>query len=77
MPESITSIPTFADYVQDSKYIKNVSPKTLAWYKDVERVFGSVDIHNVRPSLRQFIHSAREGQQARLRQFLAQAYGPT
>lgn len=60
MPETTPSIPTFADYVQDRKYTKNVSPKTLAWYKDVERVFGSVDIHNIRPSLRQLIQAQLE-----------------
>jgi integrase/recombinase XerD len=31
---------TFNDYVSDRKYLKNVSPKTLAWYTDVWRAFG-------------------------------------
>ena len=55
MPVTTTSIPTFADYVQDRKYTKNVSPKTIAWYRDVQRVFGAVDIHDIRNSLRQLI----------------------
>lgn len=56
MPETTnTSIPAFKDYIQDRKYMKNVSPRTLAWYRDVERVFGAVDVHNIRPSLRLLI----------------------
>ncbi|MEO8053340.1 MAG: hypothetical protein ABI833_23315 [Acidobacteriota bacterium] len=31
---------TFDDYISDRKYIRNVSPKTLAWYKDIWRAFG-------------------------------------
>jgi hypothetical protein len=30
---------TFADYVLDRKYVRNVSEKTLAWYRDIERAF--------------------------------------
>ena len=34
------SIPSFQQYVEDRKYIKNVSPKTLLWYSDVWKAFG-------------------------------------
>ena len=37
---SILSIPSFAAYVEDRKYIKNVSPKTLAWFNDAWKPFG-------------------------------------
>jgi integrase/recombinase XerD len=32
--------PSFNDYIQDRKYTRNVSTKTLAWYTDVWRAFG-------------------------------------
>ena len=31
---------SFDDYVCDRKYVRNVSPKTLLWYKDIQRAFG-------------------------------------
>ncbi len=34
------SIPSFQTYVDDRKYLKNVSPKTLAWYSDAWKSFG-------------------------------------
>ncbi len=37
---SILSIPSFANYVEDRKYVKNVSPKTLAWLQDAWKPFG-------------------------------------
>jgi len=35
-----TNRPSFADYVDDRKYLKNVSPKTVAWYSDAWKAFG-------------------------------------
>ena len=35
-----TTLPSFSDYVEDRKYLKNVSPKTLAWYGDAWKAFG-------------------------------------
>ena len=32
--------PNFQDYIQDRKYTRNVSAKTLLWYTDVWRAFG-------------------------------------
>lgn len=32
--------PNFQDYIQDRKYTRNVSAKTIAWYTDVWRAFG-------------------------------------
>ena len=60
MPETTTSIPAFKQYIQHQKYIKNVSPRTLAWYVDVERVFGAVDVLNIRPSLQALIQTQLE-----------------
>jgi len=37
---SNASIPSFADYTEDRKYLKNVSPQTLAWLGDVWKAFG-------------------------------------
>ena len=34
------SIPSFKAYVEDRKYLKNVSPKTLSWFKDAWKAFG-------------------------------------
>jgi hypothetical protein len=36
----IKSIPSFKAYVEDRKYLKNVSPKTLSWFKDAWKAFG-------------------------------------
>jgi hypothetical protein len=36
----LQSIPSFQQYVEDRKYMKNVSPKTLLWYSDVWKAFG-------------------------------------
>src|SRR5580700_10070463 len=41
MPETITSIPTFHDYVQDRRYIRNVSAKTLEAYGNAWAAFGA------------------------------------
>src|SRR5579864_7114645 len=35
-----TTLPSFADYVDDRKYLKNVSLTTVAWYRDAWRAFG-------------------------------------
>jgi hypothetical protein len=37
---STTSLPPFGAYVEDRKYLKNVSPKTLSWFTDVWKAFG-------------------------------------
>ena len=37
---STLSIPSFSGYVEDRKYVKNVSPKTLAWLQDAWKPFG-------------------------------------
>jgi site-specific recombinase XerD len=37
---SMVSIPSFTDYIKDRKYLKNVSPRTLAWLSDVWKAFG-------------------------------------
>jgi hypothetical protein len=37
---SKTSIPSFAAYTEDRKYMKNVSPKTLLWFRDAWKAFG-------------------------------------
>jgi len=37
---SSTNITSFAGYVEDRKYLKNVSPKTLVWYRDAWKAFG-------------------------------------
>lgn len=34
------NIPSFSAYVDDRRYLKNVSPKTLAWYQDAWKAFG-------------------------------------
>ena len=33
-------VPSFTSYVEDRKYLKNVSPKTLAWFADAWKAFG-------------------------------------
>jgi site-specific recombinase XerD len=33
-------VPSFASYVEDRKYLKNVSPKTLTWFVDAWKAFG-------------------------------------
>jgi site-specific recombinase XerD len=35
----LTSLPSFTTYIEDRKYLKNVSPKTLAWLSDAWRPF--------------------------------------
>ena len=37
---STLSIPSFSDYVEDRRYVKNVSPKTIAWLQDAWKPFG-------------------------------------
>jgi integrase/recombinase XerD len=37
---AVQSIPSFQQYIEDRKYIKNVSPRTLSWYSDVWKAFG-------------------------------------
>ena len=34
------TIPSFADYVSDRRYLRNVSPKTLSWFHDAWKAFG-------------------------------------
>jgi integrase/recombinase XerD len=55
--------PTFHDYVQDRKYTRNVSPKTLLWYEDVWRSFGPYLRTDSALSVKE---SVREGVQALL-----------
>ncbi len=38
---SKVSIPSFASYIEDRRYLKNVSPRTLTWLGDVWKAFGS------------------------------------
>lgn len=35
-----TTLPSFAKYVEDRKYLKNVSPKTIEAYRDAWKAFG-------------------------------------
>src|SRR5579863_4250702 len=35
-----TTLPPFAEYVEDRKYLKNVSPKTINAYQDAWKAFG-------------------------------------
>ena len=39
-----TTLPSFSDYVEDRKYLKNVSPKTLSWYADAWKAFGPITV---------------------------------
>lgn len=39
-PTSQPSIAPFTSYIQDRKYLKNVSPKTLSWFADAWKAFG-------------------------------------
>jgi len=44
---STLSIPSFDNYIEDRKYVKNVSPKTLAWLEDAWKPFGpAAPFHN-------------------------------
>jgi integrase/recombinase XerD len=38
--EHFSILPSFQQYVEDRKYIRNVSPKTLSWYQDAWKAFG-------------------------------------
>jgi integrase/recombinase XerD len=37
---------TFENYILDRKYLRNVSPKTLLWYKDIQRAFPALNIES-------------------------------
>jgi site-specific recombinase XerD len=52
--------PSFQEYIQDRKYTRNVSPKTLAWYTDVWRAFGPYLNTESAQTIR---HSVKEGVQ--------------
>ncbi len=39
--KTTTRIPPFNAYVEDRRYLKNVSPKTLAWFMDAWKAFGT------------------------------------
>jgi site-specific recombinase XerD len=55
--------PTFQDYIEDRKYTRNISSKTLAWYTDVWRAFGPYLNTESALTIKQ---SVREGVQALL-----------